>query len=69
MCRGQIELSNTSNGASVWIDESPLLKGTLVFVLLALLSITALLSVSFLVVEVSKDGYRRMPQRPLVRIY
>jgi len=40
-----------------------------VFVLSALLIITALTSVSFLVVAVSKDGYRRMPQRPLVRSF
>jgi hypothetical protein len=40
-----------------------------VFVLFALIAITALLSISFLAVEVKKDGYRRMPQRPLVRIY
>lgn len=39
------------------------------FVLFALLAITALLSISFLAVEVKKDGYRRIPQRPLVRIY
>ena len=50
-------------------SASPSLKGTLVFVLLALLVITALLSISFLVVDVRKDGYRRMPQRPLVRIF
>lgn len=39
------------------------------FVLFALIAITALLSITFLAVEVKKDGYRRMPQRPLVRIY
>ena len=39
------------------------------FILLALIAITALLSITFLAVEVQKDGYRRMPQRPLVRIY
>lgn len=50
-------------------SASTSLKGTLVFVLLALITITALLSMSFLVVEVKKDGYRRMPQRPLVRSF
>ena len=69
MQRGLIGLSNTSKGASVWIDESPLPKGILVFVLSALIVITALASISFLVVEVSNDGHRRMPQRPLVRSF
>lgn len=60
--------SNTSNGASVWIGILPCLKGTLVFVLLALIAITALTSISYLVGEVRNDGYRRMPERPLVRV-
>lgn len=61
--------SNTSNGASVWIGILPCLKGTLVFVLLALIAIIALTSLPFLVGAVKNDGYRRMPQRPLVRIF
>jgi len=40
-----------------------------VFVLFAVIAIVALLSVSYLAVEVRRDGQRRMPQRPLVRIF
>jgi hypothetical protein len=62
-------MSNTSNGASVWIGILPCLKGTLVFVLLAIIAIIAITSISFLVGEVRNDGYRRMPERPFVRAF
>jgi hypothetical protein len=40
-----------------------------VFVLLALLAAIAVVAVVFSIVDVKKDGYRRMPERKLVRIF
>lgn len=63
-----MDMSNTSNGASV-SRHIPLLKGTLVFVFLALLGVVAVASIVFALVEVARDGYHRVPERNLVRIF
>ncbi|MCU1409154.1 MAG: hypothetical protein JWM23_1234 [Microbacteriaceae bacterium] len=39
------------------------------FVLLALLGIIAAAAIVFSIVDVKKDGYRRAPERKLVRIF
>ncbi len=53
-----------------WVDKlhSLFLKGILVFVLLAVLGILVLASISALVVDVTQDGYHRVPERELTRI-
>ena len=49
------------------LDRQPLLlKGTTVFVLLAVLGIIVLTSITALVVDVRKDGYRHAPERELI---
>jgi hypothetical protein len=40
-----------------------------VFVLLAVLVLIAISSVVAVVVDMQKDGYRRLPERKLVRIF
>ena len=47
----------------------PLLKGTLVFLFLALLALIAVASIALTIVDVSHDGHMRTPERPLVRIF
>lgn len=47
----------------------PLLKGTLVFVFLALLGVIAVASIVLAIVEVATDGHRRVDERRLVRIF
>lgn len=64
--RAGMDLSNTCKGASVWIGRPVLLKGTPVFVLLAVIGIIVLTSITALVVDVKKDGYRRAPERELI---
>lgn len=44
-------------------------KGTTVFVLLAVLVLIVISSVVAVVVDVHKDGFRRVPERKLVRIF
>ena len=44
-------------------------KGTLVFVLIALMIIVSVASIVGLISEVRHDGYRRAPQRNLVRAF
>jgi len=62
-------MSITSNGASV-LRHAPLVsKGTSVFALLVLLAVISIGSITALVRVVARDGYRRIPQRPLVRIF
>lgn len=39
------------------------------FVLLAVLGVIALASISAVFIEVARDGYHRIPQRALVRIF
>ena len=51
------------------VGTSTLLKGTLVFVFLALLGVIAVASIVFALVEVARDGYHRVPERNLVRIF
>ncbi len=51
------------------VGTSTHLKGTLVFVLLALLGVVAVASIVFALVEVVRDGYHRVPERNLVRIF
>jgi hypothetical protein len=61
-------MPNMSNGA--WVDRLlPISKGTHVFVLLALLGLIAAAAIIFSIVDVKKDGYRRVPERKLVRIF
>ena len=49
------------------LDRQPLLlKGTPVFVLLAVIGIIVLTSITTLVIDVRKDGYRRAPERELI---
>jgi hypothetical protein len=47
----------------------PILKGTLVFVFLALLGVIAVASIVLAIVEVVTDGHRRVDERRLVRIF
>lgn len=51
------------------VGTPTLLKGTLVFVFLALLGVIAVASIVFALVEVARDGYHRVPERNLVRIF
>ena len=44
-------------------------KGTTVFVLLAVLVLIAIASIAAVVVDVHKDGFRRVPERKFVRIF
>lgn len=44
-------------------------KGTTVFVLLAVLVLIVLASAAAVIVDVQKDGYRRLPERKLVRSF
>jgi hypothetical protein len=44
-------------------------KGTTVFVLLAVLVLIVIASIVAVVVDVHKDGFRRVPDRKLVRIF
>lgn len=60
-------MPQTSNGAGVVGFTAS--KGTRMFVLLALLAVLAVAAIVLSLVEVTKDGYRRVPERPLVRIY
>jgi CHASE3 domain sensor protein len=62
-------MPNTSNGA--WVNRLlPIFeRHTLVFVLFALLGLIAAAAVIFSIVDVKKDGYRRVPERKLVRIF
>ena len=47
----------------------PFTKGPTMFVLLAILVLIALVSAAAVVVDVQKDGYRRLPERKLVRSF
>lgn len=49
--------------------KPPFTKGTTVFVLLAVLVLIVLSSAAAVVVDVQKDGYRRLPERKLVRSF
>jgi hypothetical protein len=40
-----------------------------VFVFLAVLVLVSLAAVVLSIVEIKRDGYRRAPERPLVRIF
>ena len=51
------------------VGTPPLPKGTLVFVLLALLGVIAAASIVLAIVEVITDGHRRVADRRLVRIF
>lgn len=63
-----MSMSNTSNGATV-IRHHPTSKGTIVFIIFALLAILILTSAVAVFVDVKKDGYRQVPERNLVRIF
>jgi hypothetical protein len=51
------------------VDIHPLLKGTLVFVLLSLLAVLAVSSIVLGLVAVATDGHSRVEDRRLVRIF
>ena len=62
-----MSVSYTSNVASV-PGNSTSFERHLVFVLIAIL-LVAVVSISALVVEVHRDGYRQIERRNLVRIF
>jgi hypothetical protein len=39
------------------------------FIFFALIVVVAVVAIVLALIEVKKDGYRRAPERPLVRIY
>jgi hypothetical protein len=59
----------TSKGAPHGVGIPLLPKGTLVFAFMALLGLIAVASIVFALVEVAKDGYGRIEERKLVRIF
>ena len=65
--RARIGESNTCNGASVARRSHLLLKGTIVFTLLALLGIVSVAGIVGSIVTSARDGYRRQPKATIAR--